>query len=337
MPASAPERRVWLRAVGDIMPARGVERQWSGQHGLADLFAAVRPLLRAPDITFANLEATLAHSGKRAKPGISLRAHPNAIFALTDAGLDVVSLANNHAEDFGPDALCETRARLERAGISVAGATRAGERRGAEAVLERHGLRTAFLAYNVFKPSALRISDDPLSLALVADDVRQVKESADFVVVSFHWGIEYQREPTDRQRALGHTAIDAGADLVLGHHPHRLQGVEIYDGRPIVYSLGNFLFDQPHRQQRDTVIADWQAGEAGSRSLTLIPTRIARTPFAPRVLIGAEAEELLDAYRSLAADLGTSTRIEEGRVRILGMAGDVSARGPARVVADAAQ
>lgn len=319
------------------MPARSIERQWSGGLSLSDLFAAVRPLLRAPDITFANLEATLAHSGERAKPGIALRAHPNAVFALADAGIDVVSMANNHAEDFGPEALCETRARLERAGVAVAGARRSEERRGAEAVLERHGLRTAFLAYNVFYPFELRVSDDPLSLAVVADEVREVRQNADFVVVSFHWGVEYQRDPTERQRALGRMAIDAGADLVLGHHPHRLQGVEIYSGRPIVYSLGNFLFDQPQLQQRDTVIADWQAGEDGSRSLTLIPARISKAPFAPRALIGAEAETLLDAYRSLAADLGTSTRIEDGRVRILGLAGESPVRPSGRVVARVAR
>lgn len=333
-PPKAPVRRVWMRAVGDVMLARGIQRQWEGDQGLAYLFAATRPLLRAPDIAFANLESTVAAMGRTQKSALAFRSHPNGIYAIADAGFDVVSLSNNHAEDFGPVSLQETVWRLKREGIAAAGVPRPGQARAKHVVLVRHGLRVAFLAFSIFRPSKLRISDSPASMELIADEMRAADADADLVVASFHWGAEYQRLPTDQQRTLGRAAIDAGADIVLGHHPHRLQGVEIYRGHAIAYSLGNFLFDQPWRPTRDSMILDWKAWEDGRQSLTLIPARITTDPYAPRIPPRHKAESLINNIKAMAAELGTETVIEDGAVVVLGVGDpDVAAGNIDRVIA----
>jgi len=259
-PAAAPERSVWMRAVGDVMFARGIERQWVGADGMASLFMPMRAFLRAPDITFANLETILATGGKRQSRLIHLRSHPNAVFPLADAGFDIVSLSNNHAEDYGAAALTDTVRVLNESSIQSVGAVRPEEDWPPRVIVRRHGIDVAFLAFTVFRTASTNwVHDDPRGLSIVSAQVHAAERAADLVVVSFHWGVEYQAEVTERQVTLARAAIDAGADLILGHHSHQLSGVGVYKGRAIAYSLGNFLFDQPWKHTRDTMLVDWRA------------------------------------------------------------------------------
>jgi poly-gamma-glutamate synthesis protein (capsule biosynthesis protein) len=317
-PIVAPLPSVWIRAVGDIMLARGIERQWRGDAGLRSLFAPVRSLLRAPDITFGNLESVAASASRCQDRGILLRSHPNALYALADAGFDVVSLANNHAEDCGYKALADTAAHLRELGIEPVGAPGPGWQRPGPLFLTRGGLRVAFLAYSLFKPSLMRLDEDAEGISIVSAQVYAADRAADLVVVSFHWGVEYQAKPTERQRRLGHLAVDAGADLVLGHHPHRVQGIEVYQGVVIAYSLGNFLFDQPWMHTRTTVLLDFWASTDGRQQVDIFPLRIERLPYAPRRLYGSSAHTLLARMREESAALGTTSEILGDRLRILG-------------------
>ena len=309
-----------MRVVGDIMFDRGIERQWRGEHGLASLFGPTRAFLRAPDLTFGNLETTLSTGGARQSRIIHIRSHPNAAFALADAGFDVVTLANNHAEDFGATALADTMRVLDDHGIAPVGAARPGHQWPGRTVLRRGGVDVAFLGFTVFRTASTHwVHDDPRGLSIVQAQVRAARHAADLVVVAFHWGVEYQAEITERQYALGRAAIDAGADLVVGHHSHRLSGVGVYQGRAIAYSLGNFVFDQPWKHTRSTMALDWRVTAGGDQTLRLYPVQITNRPFAPRVLLGDRARAELEGIRGLCAGLGTESRIVDGTLEILGL------------------
>jgi poly-gamma-glutamate synthesis protein (capsule biosynthesis protein) len=302
------------------MLARGIGRQAAAAPGLDSLFAEARAMLRAPDLTFANLESVAANAGTPMRKPINFRAHPNALFALADAGFDVVSVANNHASDYGEAAAGESLERLRRFGIEVTGAPVRGATWGGPTLLWANGVSVAFLAFSEFKFSANHLVDDPAGVSILAAQVADAARRADLVVVSFHFGREYEGEPTTRQRLLARVAVDAGADLVLGHHPHQLQGVEIYRGRAIAYSLRNFLFDQPWEYTRETLLLDWRARPGGEQELRLHPMRIERTPWSPRPLLGAEAAPALEALRQAAQGLGTQSVIDGPWLRLEGLA-----------------
>jgi len=264
-----------LRAVGDVMVARGVART-AARHGAAALLAESRPVL-AGDLTLGNLESPLTTASAPARPGpYRLLASPTQVAALSAAGFDLLGLANNHALDAGPEGLAETLATLREAGMAAAGAGQSEAAALAPVLLKARGLRVAVLAFNDVRdpadgrgglaPAGDRAWPNPdfadcppgaeqcphgrawLS-ARALEAVTAARAEADAVVVLVHWGVEYAAEPGVRQRAWAARLVAAGADLVLGCHPHVLQPVETLTsaGRSgiVAYSLGNFLFDGP--------------------------------------------------------------------------------------------
>jgi poly-gamma-glutamate synthesis protein (capsule biosynthesis protein) len=235
-----------LAFVGDVMLGRDVATALDGDWPAA--FADVRPWLAGADLTFANLESPLTRA-PFAGGRFDLRAPPQAVNALTTAGFDVVSLANNHALDGGEAGLAETLATLQRAGIVPLVDSKA-QRCGRIAAL-------AFLD-----------TGQPLDIRAVS----QAAAQADFVVVSVHWGAEYYPVTTARQRALAQELVAAGADLVIGHGPHVLQPVERVDGALVAYSLGNFLFDQPFPDTRQGAILRITLDRGSITLVEAIPT-----------------------------------------------------------------
>lgn len=217
------------------------------QHGALYPFERVVHLLQDGDVTVANLEVALTERGAPADKLYTFRAPPRFASGLFDAGIDVVSLGNNHTADFGPEGIEDTLFALAAAAVRYAGAgmDEASARR--PAIIEAEGLRIAFLSYtdvleNTFAgPGSAGVA--MATLDSIAEDVAAARARADVVVVLLHFGVEYTDAPQPAQRQLARAAIDAGALLVLGHHPHTLQGWERYGGGLIVYSLGNFVFD----------------------------------------------------------------------------------------------
>ncbi len=264
-----------LRAVGDVMLARGVARQAEGRDPAA-LLADTRELL-AGEVTLGNLESPLTTATSPVRPGpYRLLAPPAQVAVLSSAGFDLLSLANNHALDAGPEGLVETLDTLRDAGLAAAGAGRSEAAAFAPVMTGTRGLRVAVLAFNDVRDPAdgrggLAPPEDrawpnpdfvgcppgaeacPLGRAWLSaralEAVRAARAEADAVVVLIHWGVEYATEPGVRQRAWASRLVAAGADLVLGAHPHVLQPVELLaaEGRTgvVAYSLGNFLFDGP--------------------------------------------------------------------------------------------
>jgi poly-gamma-glutamate synthesis protein (capsule biosynthesis protein) len=241
--AAEPVRLVF---VGDVMLDDGPGRLIAAG---GDPLAPFDRELRDADYTIGNLECPIALGGKPLDSKIfSFRAHPDALRVLAGR-FDALSVANNHAGDFGKEAFMETLDRVGRAGIAAFGGGRDLAAAHAPLWIERKGLKIAVLGYTEFKPRIFEAGADTPGVAWseddhVVDDIRAARAAgADIVIPFMHWGWERETEPSARQRRLARLAIDAGADAVVGGHPHVTQGAEIYRGRPIIYSLGNFVFD----------------------------------------------------------------------------------------------
>ncbi len=239
-----------LLFVGDIMMSRSVAAEVhadaKGDYGYLFNFA---PQLKTADVTFGNLEGPLSDKGYDLHNIYSFRMEPSSLTALTDAGFDVLSIANNHIGDWGRAAFEDTLARLRGGNIAVAGAGETEEVAREPSIIEKNGVKIGFLGFSDVGPQWLAgPASQPVVLMASNPDIKTIIENAkqqvDHLVVSFHFGEEYQKEPTARQIDFAHRAVNAGADIVIGTHPHVVEIVERYNGGVIAYSLGNFIFDQ---------------------------------------------------------------------------------------------
>ncbi|MFZ4536404.1 CapA family protein [Propionivibrio sp.] len=214
-----------------------------------DPFAPFAAQLRDADFTIGNLECPIATLGKALESKIfSFRADPRVV-PLLKGRFDALAVANNHSGDYGKAAFLETLSHLDHAGIPYFGGGRDLASAHAPLWIERQGLRIAVLSYNEYKPRSFEAGPDWPGIAWsedsqVVSDIRAARAAgADLVIPFMHWGWELEPNPSERQRQLARTMIDAGADVVVGGHPHATQGAEYYRGKLIVYSLGNFVFD----------------------------------------------------------------------------------------------
>jgi poly-gamma-glutamate synthesis protein (capsule biosynthesis protein) len=240
---------VSLVFVGDIMMDRGVRRSIEKNYGgdYNALFTHTQYLQDA-DIAFANLEGPAAASGHNVGSRFSFRMDPVALHALAAAGIDIVSFANNHVGDWAQAAFDETLKNLTATAIAYTGAGTTYSQATEPRIIEVRGMKIGFLATTDVGPNWMKATDTHAGVLLASDPklseiIAAAKTQSDILVVSFHWGNEYS-PITVRQQKLAHAAIDAGADIIVGGHPHVMQGVETYKGKPIFYSLGNFIFDQ---------------------------------------------------------------------------------------------
>ncbi len=241
------QQKVTLAAVGDVFFARGAGRQIA-KHGPDYPFADTKDIIRSADLAFCNLECTLSRRGLPQRRRLLFRADPSLAHALKRNGFDVASLANNHTLDFGRDALLDTVDAIDKAGMTSVGAGADRDDATKLRIVKRKGLRIGFLAFtDIPSCGVVRLDNKPTVAGVNADEiggiVSRAKKHCDVLVVSFHWGIEYMKKPTMRQKMLAHKVIDSGADVVLGHHPHVLQTVEEYKSKPIIYSMGGFVWD----------------------------------------------------------------------------------------------
>lgn len=305
--AAQADDTVTLAAVGDIMLARSIGAALV-RNPLDSPFAAVADILQSADITVGNFECAIATTGKPARKAFTFRAPPQAVNALAGAGFDVLSLANNHSLDYGAAALVQTTGSLDLADIHHVGAGLNEEIAYHPLLLTVKGIRLALLAY-VDAPPEGRFNKalwtargikpgvawaDP---ERIRADVSAAKLDADVVIVLLHSGTEGSRVPNRIQGAAAHAAIDAGAALVIGSHPHVLQGVEYYGKGVIVYSLGNFVFDG--FRNNDSAILRVTLGREGVRELAWTPVVIRKGQ--PRVATGAQAAAILRRIESMTA------------------------------------
>jgi poly-gamma-glutamate capsule biosynthesis protein CapA/YwtB (metallophosphatase superfamily) len=276
------EDMVDLCAVGDVMLDRGV-KEGVKDRGYQCLFEETKHILSKADIVFCNLECPITREGRqlnmfRADPDIALK-------VLKDGSVDIVSIANNHILDFDDVGLLWTLDNLSKAGISHVGAGGNLEESRREVVFKVKGNRIAFLAYtetwfmwtnNDRKWEAGDATPGvmPASMEYLLEDINRVRKDVDLIIVSVHWGKEYVDAPTEFQYEFARTAIDAGANIVLGHHPHVLQGIEFYNDGIICYSLGNFIFDLKRLSTKETGIFKFQIWNGTVIGLEFIPCYI---------------------------------------------------------------
>ncbi|HLY61361.1 MAG TPA: CapA family protein [Terriglobia bacterium] len=248
-PVTDPNVRQTLLFVGDVMLSRSVGAKMKAVRDWNYPFEKIADTLRGADLTYANLECPVSDTGADQHHLYSFRADPLVIDGLKFAGFSVLGVANNHMYDWGRPALLDTVHRLRVAGLHPVGAGANELEAHYPVIVNMKGVRVAFLAYVGIPPEEATADADQPGVAWlegdrVMSDIRFARPLADVLIVCLHWGTEYAPRPDWKQVELAHQMIDAGADLVVGGHPHVVQPCEFYHGRWIAYSLGNFIFDQ---------------------------------------------------------------------------------------------
>ena len=280
-----------LVLVGDVMLGRGVAGRAARERiPFATFFDDTRGLIAAADVAFANLESPISGRGTEKPLPIAFNAPPEAALGLGSAGFDVVSLANNHALDFGPVALNDSRAHLRAQGIEAVGVGRA-EQEQTPVIVDARGVTVGFLAYcDPRSAGGCSFLDGPhperpyrALRATVERDVRALRPRVDVLVVSLHWGTEERTDPDLRQVELGRWLVDLGVDVVAGHHPHAQQPVERYGRGVILYSMGNFVFDQHSLPQfLESRLHRVVIAQDGVRRVAWLPLRYEKRRWQPR-------------------------------------------------------
>lgn len=264
---------------GDVMLGRGIA-EGMRRTGRADPLAALRPRLAAADLLIANLEGPLTSEPHRTDNRFVLTAPPERVDVLAAAGFDALALANNHATDSGRAGLAETLAALRGAGIQPIGAGDNAAEAWSPVMIDRGGLRLVLLAFNAAGGSLAATDDAPgvalLDIAAATASVRAAKRLGDLVIVQVHWGIEYARAPTADQRIIARRLVDAGADAVIGHHPHVVQPIEWIarpDRRPalVAYSLGNLVFDSLEADAQRSILLETRLAPGGVAAVRILP------------------------------------------------------------------
>jgi poly-gamma-glutamate synthesis protein (capsule biosynthesis protein) len=316
------EETVTLAAVGDILLDRGVGKRIE-QHGADYPFRYVAPILREADIAFGNLECPISESGRLVVKPYRFRAHPRVLDGLVNAGFDILSLANNHTLDCGRDGLIETLDHLKSRGLRGVGAGHTRAEAEEAIYLEAKGVRVAFVGFCDFIPEGVFLRDDRASIAMASAEgvrraVKRARAQADIVIVSFHWGIEYRARPSPRQIELARAAAESGADLVLGHHPHVLQGLEAMRVKTdsgernvlIAYSLGNFVFDPRGEEPSRAMILRVTLRKTGVVRAEILPWRL--EDGSPRPASPAESAAIIQRVTALSAE--KNTILTDGRI-----------------------
>jgi poly-gamma-glutamate synthesis protein (capsule biosynthesis protein) len=289
-----------LIAVGDIMVSRYVEEKMIHTRDWRYPFLQTAAITSRGEIIFGNLESPLVSGPIVETDGMSFRADPRAVSGLSYAGFNVLSLANNHMKNKGGAGITSTITTLDQANILHAGAGLDDVSAREPAIIEKNRITFGFLAYtdSAFTPAPYEAtptrSGSPfLNEKTLADDITKLKLRADVVIVSMHAGTEYQDVQNQKQINFAHQAIDLGAQVVIGHHPHVVQPVEYYRDGYILYSLGNFVFDQMWSEKtQEGAIATITFSGIQPISLKITPIKIFEYA-QPRVIEGTEADAIL--------------------------------------------
>jgi len=293
---------VILRFAGDLLLAGHYEEAAGDTPGIA--FENFN-LFRTDDVSVVNHECPITDRGTKTPKPYNFRMRPTYTKALTDAGIELVNLANNHIFDYGEEGLFDTISYLDSAGVFHVGAGRTSAEARKPNLMKIKGRRIGFLGYygGGEAPAAGRSTPGvaPRNLGVIRQDLKALRQvdSVDFVVVLLHWGTEKATMPDSGQQEFAHSVIDAGADAVVGHHAHVLQGIERYRNGVIAYSLGNFVFGGNSRDTYDTALLEIRLTSEGTE-YDLIPVGLRNWRL--RVLEGAERDGVIMNVSDLSKD-----------------------------------
>lgn len=277
---SQPRGTLVIHATGDVSLDPSQIRAFR-THGYGWAWSGLDDLFRNDDLTLVNLECPATDVVEPVSKAFTIRCDPDALPEARDAGVDVVSQANNHAFDEGPSGLVDSLSAIRTAGLVPVGAGADREEALRAPIFQTGGWRVAILGVDqvVDPPEEVAGTDEPGTavghdFAMAIRAVREAAASSDLVMVMIHWGIELDAHPRAYQVKQAHRLIDAGADVILGAHAHRLQPMEIYRGRPIYYCLGNFVWPRLTLEQRTTAVAEITVGSSGTFRARLLPAEI---------------------------------------------------------------
>lgn len=288
------EKKITIIATGDIIPARSVNLQILSRNDFLWPYRKTFDVIKNADITFGNLETPLLTNCPPTQNGMVFCGDARNVAGLRYAGIDIVNLGNNHAGNHGIQGVEETIAHLKENGIGVTGVEGAY-------VMKVKGIRFAFLGYDDIttpQPGVSNVDENK-----IMQDIANARQLADVVIVQFHWGVEYRALPDERQIELGHFAIDHGADLVIGNHPHWIQPIEIYKGKLITYAHGNYIFDQIwSKETTEGVIGRYTFYGKQLIDVEYLPIKIIDYGQA-YFLEGTEKQEIIDMMRNNSYEL----------------------------------
>lgn len=296
---------VTMTFVGDVMMSDKVEGILKEQ-GYDYPYTHVKSFFEQADLSIANLETPITKNGTKQIKEYSYQSSPEALPPLAAAGIDLVNLANNHSMDRGPDGLLDTLKHLDDAAIAHVGAGKNIEEAYQPVIMEKNGMKLAFLGLSHVIPEASwKATKNGPGLTQVYNPtdaekaIANAKQEADVVIVIAHWGIEREDMRSKEQKNLAMRFIDAGADLIVGSHPHVLQGFEQYKGKWIAYSLGNFIFStNEYPKTLETAILQVTMTKDGNSEINIVPVL---TQYAlPKPMIGNKADELLKRISSIS-------------------------------------
>lgn len=307
-------------AAGDIM-LDGRARDRVERFGPDSPFDAVRPLLQRAPIVVGNLEGPFASVAEREDRNYSYKVDPALAGSLARAGINVVTLANNHLLDCGRAGVIETLDALRAANVAAIGAGSNTAAAHAPVIARAGDARIGLLGYYWNRRTAATAElpgsamDSPEA---VAADVRALRARVDHVVVVAHWGVPYEREPSAEMRIKARHAIDCGADAVVGHHPHIVQPFEVYRGRPILYSVGNFAFGSGNSRAEGLLVGlrFAETGTAVDVWPIYVKNRDPRVDYQPKVLRGAAGQRVLRAFAAMSGGDGRMLSVMDGRARL---------------------
>lgn len=313
---SKPIPLLSVTAVGDLMMSSWIINVVR-QKGVDYPFDSTRALLKSSDFAIANLEAPLSDSGVPFEgKKFTFKVPPEFAAGIKNAGIDVLNLANNHILDFGSEGLRNTISTLDSMQLYHIGAGVDGNSACAPTIVDYFGIRIAFLGFSMTFPKEFWASDTTCGTCYPYERkfqrlVQQCEQDADLTIVSFHWGAEKRTTPKEYQIYYAHKAIDLGADLVLGHHPHVLQGLELYKNRLIAYSLGNYVFASYSEDARDSIVLQALITPNGLLSARARPVSVynADVDFQPHLLYGKERSAVLQRLNELSFDLNNGRNV----------------------------
>ncbi|MCW9013025.1 MAG: CapA family protein [Gammaproteobacteria bacterium] len=311
--ASSYSNTVRISAVGDIMLG-GTAEPVMQQHGYDYPFEKVKHLFNGSNIVIGNLEGPLTNvETVLSDKEYLFKTPPKQVApALKKAGFNIMNLANNHIMDYGVAGMTDTINALRAQNIHTVGTGMNLQEARRGTILHSNNHKIGFVSYSLTFPESFWATDDRPGSAFghehqIRNDVKRLKDQCDLVIVSFHWGHEKASELRDYQPILAHAAIDEGADMVIGHHPHVLQAVEQYKQGIILYSLGNFTFGSYSRSADVSVVATAIFKNKQFHSLELTPINVLNIEvnFQPQILLGEAADKSIAHIKQLSRSRNT--------------------------------
>jgi poly-gamma-glutamate synthesis protein (capsule biosynthesis protein) len=301
--------QVRILAAGDVMLGSWID-QIARVRGWDYPFGQLDSIVSQADIFFCNLEAPFGTSGTAYEKTYTFQVSPDLVQVLTAGKINMVSLANNHMMDYGVESLTATMEVLGKNNIRYCGAGSNLQEARKPARLAVKGKNIILACYSLTFPEEFWATDTSAGTCFpwhtfVFRDLKKFKSDSNLLVVSFHWGGELLTMPKEYQIKLAHQVIDVGADLVLGHHPHVIQGVEIYKGKVIAYSLGNFIFASYSENVKESMLLELYSGMTGIKKCRVYPLLVynSAVEFQPRLLTGESRSKFFSYLQEISREL----------------------------------